>query len=183
MAFGLMVTSTPPMLMVFVWPTFPTLPKSFNPLITTSTINRQIFILCLLRWFEIQTFPKPFTCKSQAKGTLPPHPSLTLNSSSSTNVYGSLSYQLPWPSPFSLMLVSPNMSLVVFPCIPPISCLSKPFIMLPSKSSSSSPFALELTLDIKFFNNLFSYHAIGVALSHSFKSLLLVSIWTRSVAW
>jgi hypothetical protein len=61
--------------------------------------------------------------------------------------------------------------------------LSKPFIMLPSKSSSSSPFALELTLDIKFFNNLFSYHAIGVALSHSFKSLLLVSIWTRSVAW
>jgi hypothetical protein len=43
MAYGSMVTFTPPMLMVFVWPTFPTLPKSINPLITTSTISKISF--------------------------------------------------------------------------------------------------------------------------------------------
>ncbi len=35
MASGSMVTSTPPMLMVFIWPTFPTLPKSVSLVITT----------------------------------------------------------------------------------------------------------------------------------------------------
>jgi hypothetical protein len=74
MAYGSMVTFTPPMLMVFVWPTFSTPPKSISLVLTTLAIGKFSFYAYCGSKFEPSQYLS--FVKSQVKTTSPLGPSL-----------------------------------------------------------------------------------------------------------
>ncbi len=118
----------------------------------------------------------PSFVKSWTKATLPPIPSLTLNSYSSTNVYGLLSSWSPWHSTSAMLLTSLNA----------ISGVSMHFANFVFVHSVAFEIVLILVtcvgINVKhwiLWRHFFSYHVVGVAPSPSLKSLHLVYIYTN----
>lgn len=104
-----------PMLLPSMWPTFSTVPKSIIIVIIMLPIGK--FAFCA-SWngskFRPSQYPSPI--KNQTKITSFLVLGLVLNSYLSTNVYGLLGSSFPWLNLGALLLVSPKMSLVLFPC-------------------------------------------------------------------